>query len=307
MICLNEHFKKICVKCSFPTESTLILCKIAARIDSEDDFKQKFYAIRKKHMFPIANRFSCAGEKLKELAQEKTIHEYTLNLVFLIVCSDLLLKRFIKRGYSEELFWETMHDLRYKLSECADNSGVTGINSINWYEGFYNFKKFFLGRFQYAQSKFACDYTTKGNIQIKENTPCLALHIPSSGVSLSDEIRFESYKKAYEFYKNSDMIVDGNLIITCTSWILFPKHTEFLPEKSKILSFMNDFDIYSSSENVKFIDAWRIFGKCSELAYEQLPENTSLQRVYKSWLLSGNPTGRGTGVIVFDGEKIINK
>ena len=43
-----------------------------------------------------------------------------------------------------------------------------------------------------------------------------------------------------------------------------------------------------------------------KLPYNELPEDTSLKRAYKNWLIEKNETGGGVGVIVFDGEKIIN-
>ena len=69
---------------------------------------------------------------------------------------------------------------------------------------------------------------------------------------------------------------------------------------------MNDFYIYDQYISDIKEDLWRIFGKQDKLPYNELPEDTSLKRAYKNWLIEKNETGGGVGVIVFDGEKIIN-
>ena len=69
---------------------------------------------------------------------------------------------------------------------------------------------------------------------------------------------------------------------------------------------MNDFYIYDGYISETNEDLWRIFGKQDKLPYSELPEDTSLKRAYKNWLIEKNEAGGGAGVIVFAGEKIIN-
>ena len=75
---------------------------------------------------------------------------------------------------------------------------------------------------------------------------------------------------------------------------------------SNILRFMNDFYIYDQYISDIKEDLWRIYGKYENSPLSELPEDTSLKRAYKQWLLDGNSVGGGVGVIVFDGERIIN-
>ena len=95
------------------------------------------------------------------------------------------------------------------------------------------------------------------------------------------------------------------MLFCCGSWLLYPRHREFLPEKSNILRFLDDFEIVSWAEKENFGDAWRVFGRYSELPVEQLPRDTSLRRAYADWLAAGNKTGDGYGLFLFDGEKIV--
>lgn len=300
----NCFFKKFCNHYCFVPEAVNVFCDVVNMIDNDCDFSQKFTQIRHSFMFPKAHNIDSSLEKLKLLGAEKGINEYTMNTVFLIVCSELLLKRYIRYGYSEELFWDTMADLSYKTKECMECKHIAGTFVAGWNEKFYSLERFALGRFQYEKEIFPVDCITKNGRKVKKGSTCFNFHIPSSGVSLTDDVRIDSYKKAYEFYEKE--LEDGVLILKCDSWLLNPRHSEFLPENSNILRFINDFDIYDSSIFETFSDGWRIFGDRWGWPIEDLPENTSLQKAYKKWLLSGNPAGAGRGVILFDGSSIIN-
>lgn len=299
----TKHFKTVCEKFYFPKEANDILRTIAERLDKDKESGDEFDNIVNLYMYSKSSDITKTLEKLKTFGYEKNIHEFTLNMVFLIICSEILLERYIADGYKEELFWLTMIDLRYKLLECMECKHIVGTFVPHWYDDFFKMNIFTLGRFQYQGSEFPMNYITKSGYEIKKGTKCLSIHIPSSGVSLTDEVRFDSYKKAYDFYKNKYRLADGNMIFFCDSWLLYPRHKDFLPEYSNILKFMNDFEIFKSTESKVFYDGWRIFGGHFVLPVQDLPEDTSLRKVYKNRLLNDNPVGSGVGVIVFDGEK----
>ena len=97
------------------------------------------------------------------------------------------------------------------------------------------------------------------------------------------------------------------MVVECGSWLLYPKHYEFLPKGSNILRFMDNFDIVHSWEDPGFGDCWRVFNKNWDGDATALPRSSSLQRAYAEWLENGNNAGEGHGILVYDGEKIINK
>lgn len=299
----SEHFLLVEKKLGFPAQANDCFNALADRLDSEKVLGDKFDRIRNLYMFPRAHHLDAYLKKLSSIAEEYGENEYTMHFVFLMCCSELLLKRYRKNNISDEIYWDTVSDLRYKLKECMDCEEVAGTFVAGWYDGFFNLTRFGLGRFQYQYDVFDFDYTTKSGVKIKKGTKCVAFHIPSSGVPLTDEVRFDSYKRAYKFFKNR--LCDGNLILVCDSWLLYKKHYKFLPKNSNILRFMDDFDIFKNHESDSFHNGWRVFGKYSDNPISELPEDTSLQRAYKTWLLNGNKAGGGSGVIVFDGEKII--
>lgn len=70
---------------------------------------------------------------------------------------------------------------------------------------------------------------------------------------------------------------------------------------------MDDFDIIGRKDVQGFSDSWRVFGRDYSGSTEGFPRATSLQRGFADWLDAGHKTGTGYGVIVFDGERIVNK
>jgi hypothetical protein len=95
------------------------------------------------------------------------------------------------------------------------------------------------------------------------------------------------------------------LICRCHSWILYPDYRDLYSVGSNLRDFFDDFDIIGADDHESFGDIWRVFGKDKDNPYSELPENTSLQRAFKSYLLNGGKAGEGLGMLVFDGEKIM--
>ena len=123
------------------------------------------------------------------------------------------------------------------------------------------------------------------------------VHIPSCG-PLDPEAFKASYAKAAEFYKEE--FQDQPLVFVCTSWLLFPAHKEILPEHSNIRAFLSDYDVYETNEDNG--DLWRIYYGAEEKGFENLPENTGLERAYKKWLVDGHMAGYARGVYLYRPE-----
>lgn len=299
----NNYFLLIEEKCEFPKEAREELEALSKRLDDEPEFGKEIDRLRSLFMFPRAHNLGHYIKALNEVALKYGADEYTLNLVFLMCCTELLNKRYRAAGVSDEVFWGSIKDYKYKLLECMECKGVVGTFVPGWYEGFFEVDRFFLGRFQFEARTFPMDFTTSAGIKIKKGEKAVNIHIPSSGVPLTDEVRFDAYKKAYEFFP--ECRVNGNMYFICNSWLLFPRHKEFLPKHLNILKFLNDFEIFECREKAGFGDDWRVFGHYTSLPVSEWPEDTALRKAYKTRLLEGKRTGSGHGVIVFDGEKIV--
>lgn len=293
---MREYLKLFMTRLSYPEQAINTLLEANEKLENTDinavatSFMNKEY----KESSEILNRVS-------EIAEKINIPYYTASMVFYMRASYTLHDRYRENNISDEIFWTTMNDFKCKLLECMEIHGVWGTASVEWHVNFFHLQRFGLGRLQYEHSSWRGEDYTRCGITVKKGGHVINIHIPSSG-PLTYESRMDSYRRAYEFYKNE---FSGPIIITCNSWLLYPKHTEFLPHNSNILGFMSDFDIVQSNESDTFSNAWRVFGKYYTNPPEQLPVKTSLQRAYAKHLTEGGKCGSGYGIILFDGEKIL--
>ena len=244
-------------------------------------------------------------EKLSEISKKYNVNEYSLHLLLIIHGLPYMHKRFLDRGLSDEVFYETMDDMRCKVNECIECMGVIGTFVIGWDDRFFRATCFGFGRFQYELAEYGeeKDFVLSCGKVLKKGDRYVNMHIPSRGIPLTDEVRLDSYRKAYGYFKQ--FFDGGAVIFGCHSWLLFGKHPEFLPENLNILKFLGDFEMIYSHETENFEVIWRVFGKYSNLPYNELPRDTSLRKAYAEWLCAGNKTGAGYGVFAFDGEKIL--
>ena len=236
---------------------------------------------------------------IKELSEISKVHEYTLWMILLILAAEKA-RPFYK---TKEIYWNTFCDLRYKALECFDVYGIWGTFVAHWYPIFYNGTIVKLGRMEYQVK--ACPFKepkTAMGITVNPGDPILALHIPTSFEPFDKESRMESYRMAWRYF-----CPDGRpLVCVCGSWLLYDKYEEVFAPGSNIASFRKEFYMLQSKESETFANSWRVFGSKHTLSTEEFPENTSLQRAFKRYMLAGGTHGNGTGVIVFDGEKLLS-
>lgn len=241
---------------------------------------------------------------LKDLAESSKVSIFTLNFVFLAVSGKRMKASYKKRGLSEKLFWETIIDLKYKLYESKEVKGVLGIFPIEWYPIFYKLNIFKLGRLEFEKWIFDKKSYSKNGIRVNKGDHVFSVHIPSSG-PLTKEMCYESYRLAYEFFQ---LDKSGKpLVCICDSWLLYEDNKNIFSPKSNLVRFMEDWDIVSNEVDEKFSDAWRIFGVDYDGNPNHLPQGTSLQKSVVKWLKKDGKLGEGYGILIFDGEKIVNK
>ncbi len=302
---LNDHFKMLEKHLEFPADAIADIEKIVNKIDSCEKLNEKFTKIVEDFFTPKAHSIGEYLKKIDGLAFGYRFKRYTFHLVFLMVCAERLHELYKENNISEEIYFESVNDIKYKFKECVDCKGVNGVFVAWWATEFFSLERFGLGRYQYDMSTYGEeDFTTSAGITIKKGDKTLGFHIPSSGVPLTDEVRLDSFKKAYEFFTDFRRD-DGLMIFECGSWLIYPPYKDFLPENSNILKFIGDFEIVEAHESEKFGDAWRVFGKYGYKSPKHWPEDTSMRRAFKKHILAGGKTGHGHGIIVFDGEKIV--
>lgn len=207
------------------------------------------------------------------------------------LCICLLTKKleelYKKNGLSEELFTETMSDIRYKINECEMVKKLSGIFCASWYEDFFRLKTFGLGRLQF-QITNNC-YEIPG---FDKDFKMLAVHIPKSGERLDPERVDKSFAIAKEFFKKHFNM--NEIVFCCHSWILFPENKKFLSKDSNIAKFSSRFEIISTSYDKDYSELWRIFDREFN-GLRSLKEDSSLRRGYKELVKNNKPIGEGIG------------
>ncbi len=280
----------LCRELDFPDEAVLSLSSDFEKMVAVPGAAQKL-AVAMDDLF-LAEGENYAAT-VKEVAEQAEVHPYAADMVFALWCAHSLRYIYKQKGWGDELFLNAMADLRYKLMECKNVKGIWGSFVAHWFRGFFIGDRHALGRLQYEPRDLKYPY---GKYQ--EGTLVYNCHIPSSG-PLTPELVLESLKKAYDFYQPAD----GILKVVCSSWMLYPPMYEVYPAGGNLRAFYDLFTVLYSKEDLKNQNRWRIFGAETEL--QKLPENSSLQRRLKAYLLAGNNMGSGYGILLFDGEKVL--
>lgn len=242
--------------------------------------------------------------RIARIAGKYGKNEYSLDLLLIVNSLPNLYGKYVENNIPDSVFYESMDDIRCKVNECVECKGIVGTFVADWYDRFFKLTCFGLGRFQYEVAAYGGDdHVMRSGKTLKNGDKYINMHIPSRGIPLTDDVRLASYRAAYPYFKR--YFDDGVVIFGCHSWLLFPKHLEFLPPHLNIRKFIGDFELISSEETEEFGDIWRVFGRYADLPYDKLPRDTALRKAYAEWLCSGNKTGYGFGVFEFDGEKIL--
>lgn len=290
---------------NYPDKAVKELDRLFEKSENDREFESamqscvdEFFSSPDKGLAPIE-------EKIKDIALRFAENHYTLCLFFLIIAQPEVKRIYDENNLDEKIYYDSMDDIRCKLLECIECKSVPGIFVLTWYKGLLTAETLSFGRFEFELSDYGfSDYHRfECGKLVRRGDTTINFHIPSSGVSISDEVRLESYKLAYEHYKH--LFPDGLAVFECSSWLLFPGQKKFLPENSNILRFIDDFTIIKSEKRDKFYDAWRVFGKYADLPAKKLPRDTSLRKCYADWMSKGRRTGSGKGVFLFDGKRIL--
>ncbi len=297
---------KLMDKHEYPEDAKKVVIDACEKIIANEKANKIFESMKKDYLVKNKN-FDKFKEKTNALSEETGVHCFTLNLVLLLACAETLLRRYKKAGIDEEIFWDSMIDLKVKMIECDENYNIWGTFVEGWFMGFFEMRRFKVGRFEYDLSDFGCSEFTINGETIKEDEFCLGMHIPSHCGSLSMDVRLDSYKKAYKFFRDK-FGSKKYMYIVCGSWLLYPDNDKILPANSNTVDFLYDFEPLNVTTKYDFDDQWRVFGvQYDNKPVSELPRNTSMQRAFAEWMEKGGKTGSAYSVLVFDGEKILTR
>lgn len=206
-------------------------------------------------------------------------------LPFYLQLSCGLYEEYQKKGIADKIFDDTFYDITIWCEECYKKYGFYGIEEAMWVANSVNMKLFRLGRLQFEPSVVE-EEIAGDKVQLAKGIRVLNVHIPA-GEKMDYEECMKSFKAAEKFFG------DTYEAYMCDSWLLFPKLKEFLPAESNIIKFQNLFEVvkvhydYPQGEERIFLDVRE--------DKENYPENSTLQRAAKRYLLEGNDLGIGVG------------
>jgi len=236
---------------------------------------------------------------MEKVSRDTGVHEYTVKYLYYVCLTKFLPKLYKEKGIPEEVMWDSLEDFKYKLFECLEVHGIPGFHSTSWFYSFLRARLFKLGRMEYHIIPYRGDTVEIGGVTVKDGDDTINIHIPSAKDSFGKEARYDSYSKAYRFFK--DVIGQEVKVFQCNSWLLYSKNLEILPETSNIVSFIGDFKIVKDEEfKEPRSNMWRIFGRYGEAPADQLPRDSSLRRAYADYLATGAYPGHSKGVFVWD-------
>ena len=287
---IKENAINLMKKLEFSIDAQDYLLKSLDKLLLTDDFMQiiKYYEQDNSDFLKML-------DDVKILAEKVAISHYTANMVLFICISPILYKKYKRKGISDEVFYNTMSDLRYKLDECWLVHGVYGTFVATWYKGFFEMRIFALGRLQFEikNTWFECDVN---GVHIPKDTKVLSVHIPRTGTPLYHKSVVDSYISAKEFFKNE---FSDNIIFICNSWLLYPWNRTVYKDGTNLALFYDDFTIIQSGEYNNYSETWRLFDCLYDGNPDNLPADTSLRKAFIERIKNNEPIGHGTGVIVF--------
>jgi hypothetical protein len=205
------------------------------------------------------------------------------------------------RGIELRRTWETLSQLGSAMAQHRSLHGLGGIGRFGQWCPPLKFRgaEYRLDRLEYDRGLGALPDGTTGFL--------LNLHIPP-GTPLSPGSCDESLDLARAFF-NRHFPEERVSHFVCHSWLLDPQLTEYLPEQSNLVRFLQRFELKPpGSDGPQRSDGDMleyVFGRPSQNEpvtgdlLAKLPQDTSLRRAYVAHLQSGRHWNARTGWFAF--------
>ncbi len=196
-------------------------------------------------------------------------------------------EKYISLGIGEKIYYDTMSDIKI----WYDKTGGRGIKNYGWLKNHVKAELFRLGRLQFQLYESKNRALRYDKLPFNLGDKVIYVHIPE-GEPLKKEECERSFELAREFFSTYFPSFDYKCFF-CESWLLFEGNRAFMAKDSNIVAFMSLFEIVTSVK-IELQAIERIFGK-RHLIKKNYPENTSLQKRAKAYMLDGNRLGVGIG------------
>ena len=237
----------------------------------------------KQYIEAHTERFSQAFFLSRQIADGLTYEkpDGELALFTLASMADAALKKMLERGIPRIVAVDTLRDINLWIRNHRKVYGTIGVMEFDWLLNHYHHLNIVrLGRLQYQ-------------LREKDGETVLDTHVPQDE-PLTTEACLASFEMAKQFF-----VKDHPTRLICHSWLLCPRLAELLPAESNIIRFMQLWTQEPCKPDNSVQAMERIFGfgfTADRLA--DAPEDSSLQRKAKRYLLDGGRLDACAGYIV---------
>ena len=294
---MKAYLENFLAELDFPREACEALILAYDKISVSRHVGPEFFSLVDEYKTNPDFDFKEATRLAGELSERAGVVHFTGKLLLYILMSRTLRERYRACGIDDGIFKNSMLDLKYKAIECHKAFGIWGSFVAWWFAGFFKMKLFGLGRLQFELRTLGTTYE-KGGVSLTPDSLVLGVHIPSSNEPFTYESIWDSYRLAADFFR--DKLVGEPLVFYCNTWFFFEKHKEMLKPTSNIYRFMSDYDIFEYGLYDDYSQVWRLFGVYYTGNPDDMPADSSLRRSYIELMRRGEPTGWGTGVLVYN-------
>ena len=297
---MRDYLKSFYEELNFDSADRVSLALAYERIVECAAARERFLALIDGYESDIKALSAESIKDVEAISAKSGVHKYTVALLAAISMTRAMRERLAKLGVSKKIIMQTVLDFKLKCDRCRKVHGMAGTDCFDWHVKFLQLKIFGIGRLQFEIKQFPYEDYVKGEKCIKQGAPVLSVHIPEDGTPLEEKYCNAAYRDAKKFF--CSLLNVSDIPFMCDSWLLFPQNAEVLPPKSNIVKFMSKYDIfkvdyYRKGKNEALL---YIYAMKPETDPTELPENSSLQRVYKAYLLEGGRMGNGIGAFFLE-------
>ena len=292
---MRTYLENFMNACAYPARDVEELLKVYDAIEANVAASAEWKELLRCYENDIKCDYDAMTKRAAALSGEIKAHRFTLEFLMFVCMTKQAKVYYAQRGLSEELFLDTMVDLRYKLEECREVYGICGSFVSPWFFGFFDLTRFAFGRLQFEVINFNHDYEKDGK-KLTPESRVINIHIPRTGTPMSEAACDEAFALAAKFFEKE--IAGTPTAFACHSWLLFPKHEEMLAETTNVRKFMKRFDIFDSGEYGSYDELWRLFDRPFK-SVDALAYDSSLRRAYVDHIRAGGKTGWGHGVFFY--------
>jgi hypothetical protein len=232
-----------------------------------------------------------ADEAYKKIISKLKENEYSLKPLAVYLAAALKTwELYEKSGIPRQIYIETMKMFSRYLREHLETYGFYGFDRDFWTYRILAASLFRLGALEFEMIHYPNNDMLKS--YAAEGEKIISVHIPSDAIMTRENLN-QSYKMASSFFEKYFPEYKDRIMF-CRTWLLDPVLKNLLPKKSKILEFQSDYKIMETSNEDSNFMVWVYKKKIDD--YSLLPENTTLQKNMKKFLLSGGNISLTTGI-----------